>query len=120
MGIEDLKPYQWKPGQSGNQGNKGPRVTTVVKQLIKEYKLEKKFAITWVAMALGDKSLLDGRDPNFAWFKELIERLEGKVPDSIIDGSLAENIRAALREKAEARLAHRANGNGKKSGSGDR
>ena len=84
--TDHLKPYQWKPGQSGNQGNKGPRFTTRLEKFLDDNpQLEKDLLMALAAMATGRRSLIadvneEGgkRKPNLDWFKELRELVQGK------------------------------------------
>jgi hypothetical protein len=79
--VENLTP--WQPGQSGNPGgySSGRRITTALLKLIEEQGADNALALTWLAMAMGDHKTLDGRKPDFRFFKELLDRVEGKVPD---------------------------------------
>lgn len=84
MGIEDLKPHQFKPGQSGNPNgySRGRRITDRLCKIIEEKCLDETIALTWLGAALGDDDLLEGRKPNAAFFAMLIDRLEGKVAEA--------------------------------------
>jgi hypothetical protein len=74
---------RWKPGQSGNPAGSSQRqrITGRLLKIIEEKGLDDTLAVTWLGAALGDEKLLKGRKPNFAFFKELLDRVEGKAPD---------------------------------------
>jgi len=84
--VEHLRPQPWQPGQSGNPKgySQGRRVTDAVVKLIEERGLESGLAAVWVAKALGDSKALGDRNPDFRFFKELLDRIEGKTPEMII------------------------------------
>jgi hypothetical protein len=49
-------------------------------KLLEAGKLDETVAAVWLGAAIGDERLLKGRKPNFAFFKELMDRIEGPVP----------------------------------------
>jgi len=73
------KEHQWKPGQSGNPkgGKRGPHLTTLLREALSQpdedygTKAEKLIAVAMKYAQKGD----------FRFFKEIMERIEGKVPD---------------------------------------
>lgn len=77
---------QFKPGQSGNPGgySHGRRLRDALAQYIDEHNLEPAIVQTLLMMALGDRKALEKlqRDPNLAWFRLLVERLDGKAGDA--------------------------------------
>lgn len=81
---ENLQP-PWQPGQSGNPAGYSARrrVTDALVKVIAEKGADHPLAMTWLAMALGDTAALKGRKPDFRFFKELLDRTEGKVPDKL-------------------------------------
>jgi hypothetical protein len=81
--IENLTP--WQPGQSGNPNGSSDRqkVTTRLRRMIMEKQLEGTLSEVWFAMAVGDEGLLKGRRPSYAFFRELLDRIEGKLPERL-------------------------------------
>lgn len=77
----------WKPGVSGNPAgySSGRRLTTALVKMIEDKGADNAIVVTWMAMALGDRTVLKGRTPDWRFFKELLDRIDGKVPDRIID-----------------------------------
>jgi hypothetical protein len=73
---ENLRPIPWKPGQSGNPNgySRGRRTTDAILKLIAEKGAEEAIARVWL------KALLEG---DFRFFKEFLDRTEGKTPDTI-------------------------------------
>ena len=66
---------QFKPGNPGGPGApRGPRITTVLRALMDEKAADKGLATVWLKRAL---------EGDFRYFKELLDRIEGKVPDKI-------------------------------------
>jgi hypothetical protein len=82
---ENILPHRWKPGQPGNPNGSSERqrVTTKLRKLIDEKELDGLLATTWLAAAVGDDALLKGRKPSYVFFRELLDRLEGKLPEKI-------------------------------------
>jgi hypothetical protein len=85
---------KWQKGQPGNPkgGSRKRSLTAAFKRLLKEKGFDKDLALVVMAMATGRKDLLEYKDingnravrkPEYVWFRELIERLEGKVPDRL-------------------------------------
>lgn len=74
---------QFKPGQSGNPDGHSAsrRVSSALIKLIDKEGADSDLVKTWLAMALGKQSELEGRKPDFQFFKELLDRIEGKVTD---------------------------------------
>ncbi len=87
--LENLRP-PWPPGTSGNPAgySQGRRISDAIENMIDEMKLERSFAATAIAMALGHKHTLKqlvkdpetGEDvwvehqPDLAWFKTIVPR----------------------------------------------
>lgn len=90
---ENLKP-PWKAGESGNPAgySASRRVTSALVKMIEKHKGDDLLAQTWFAAAIGDPKLLNGRKPNFQFFKELLDRIEGKVPDKLVTHEGAEPL----------------------------
>jgi hypothetical protein len=70
---------QFRPGASGNPGgfSGGRRIGNAINRLLDEKKLDAEIALTLVAKALGRKNLLNGREPEYPWFRELLDRVDG-------------------------------------------
>ncbi len=87
--LENLR-QPWQPGTSGNPAgySQGRRISDAIENMIDEMKLERSFAATAIAMALGHKHTLrqlvkdpvTGVDvwvehkPDLAWFKMIVPR----------------------------------------------
>ncbi len=87
--LENLR-QPWQPGTSGNPAgySQGRRITDAIENMIDELGLERSFAATAIAMALGHKHTLKqlvkdpvtGEDvwvehqPDLAWFKMIVPR----------------------------------------------
>jgi len=98
--LQNLKPI--KPGEVRNPNgySKKRRISDAISAVIEEFGLEREFAITAVAMALGKKHMLKRKvvdpqtkkevwvefKPDYAWFAGLREWIEGKVPDDPTSG----------------------------------
>jgi hypothetical protein len=50
-------------------------------KLIEQGKLEDHVATAWLGMLLGDERFLKGRKPNYQFFKEFLDRTDGKIPE---------------------------------------
>ena len=75
---------RFQPGNTSGKGApRGPRITTRLLKLLEERKSDEDVAEVWLAAALGDEEMLRGRKPNFAFFKELLDRVEGKPADKL-------------------------------------
>jgi hypothetical protein len=91
--TDQIDPYRWRKGQSGNPNgcSQKQRVTRRLLKLIEDGNLEDRLALLWLGAAMGDERLLKGRKPCFAFFKELLDRIEGRLslpepePDIDID-----------------------------------
>jgi hypothetical protein len=70
---------QWKPGQSGNPSGstKRRRLAAAMYAMIEEKGLDKNFAMTAIAMALGETELLKGRNPDLQWMRFLHACVDG-------------------------------------------
>ncbi len=78
----------WKPGQSGNPagGSRKARVTAALRRLIKKKGGPDQLAKVWYAVMMGDPSVLPAdstNPPEFVWFREALDRIEGKVTDKV-------------------------------------
>ena len=87
--LENLR-QPWQPGTSGNPAgySQGRRISDAIENMIDELGLERSFAATAIAMALGNKHTLKqkvtdpetGEDvwvehkPDLAWFKMIVPR----------------------------------------------
>ena len=87
--LENLR-QPWQPGTSGNPAgySQGRRISDAIENMIDEMKLERSFAATAIAMAIGHKHTLKqlvkdpetGKDvwvehkPDLAWFKMIVPR----------------------------------------------
>lgn len=76
MASDHLKPYHWKPGQSGNPKghSKARRVTDALLKQLDDPEIQKRLAEIWVQQAASG---------NFQFFRELLDRTEGKVPTPV-------------------------------------
>jgi hypothetical protein len=78
-----IKPHRWKKGRSGNPNGRPPgeSLTTKINRILEEpdqdfgTKGDKLIAVAFRAAEKGD----------FRFFKELIDRKDGKVPDRLAD-----------------------------------
>lgn len=76
------KPWQFQPGNKASKGGvRGPRFTTRLLKYIKQHGHKDDITTAWLGAALGDEKLLKGRKPNFQFFKELLDRADGRIPD---------------------------------------
>lgn len=66
----------WQPGQSGNSKgySKARRVTDALLKQLEDPDIQKRLAEIWIAQALTG---------NFQFFRELLDRTEGKVPTPV-------------------------------------
>ncbi len=94
---ENLTP--WQPGQSGNPAghSRGRRIAAAITRLIDEKGLEREIALTLIGMALGRRKMLRGRKPEYQWFRELLNRVDGPVGKDEDEGKIdwAELVPAA-------------------------
>ncbi|MHB8397322.1 MAG: hypothetical protein ACYDCI_00085 [Candidatus Limnocylindrales bacterium] len=72
---------QFKPGQSGNPGGHSStrRLASAIIRLLDEEGLDRDVALTLVAKALGRKDILKDRAPDYVWFRELLDRVDGPL-----------------------------------------
>jgi hypothetical protein len=75
--LENLKP--WKPGQSGNPNGRPKKVVTDF--ILADLTANDSQAARALAR-VGLKKALEG---DFRYFKEILDRVEGKVPDRLIN-----------------------------------
>ena len=70
----------WLPGQSGNPGGqpKGKRITTLIREA-----LEREHEGKRVVEALAEIMIREALRGDFRFAKEILERIDGKVPDRI-------------------------------------
>lgn len=70
----------WLPGQSGNPGGqpKGKRITTLIREAL-EQEDDGELVVQRLARMMIEQAL----QGDFRFAKEIIERIEGKVPDRI-------------------------------------
>ena len=78
---------QFVPGQSGNPGgySRGRRIRNAIHRMLDEKGLERTIALTFYAMATGDRKPLNGRKPSLRWFREFLDRVDGPVGKSDAD-----------------------------------
>lgn len=120
---QNLKP--WKPGQSGNPSgySTGRRVTDRLAKLLEERNLDDTLALIWYGVATGDEKILGGRKPDYRFFKELLDRIDGPVvskvetsttqaandhddlDDAAIDAWAEQRVQAAARRRHREALA---------------
>lgn len=86
--LENLRPQPWQPGQSGNpEGySRARRFSDRLMRFIEENGKSDDVLRVWVGAALGDAELLGTNRPDFAFFREMLDRLEGKVVQPIDAG----------------------------------
>ncbi len=101
--LENLR-QPWQPGTSGNPAgySQGRRISDAIENMIDEMELERSFAATAIAMALGHKHTLKqlvkdpetGKDvwveqkPDLAWFQMIEQRLEPAAQQRDADARL--------------------------------
>ncbi len=110
---ENLTP--WQPGQSGNPAghSRGRRVAAAITRLIDEKGLEREIALTLIAMALGRRKMLKGRKPEYRWFRELLNRVDGPVGKDEDEGfNLADLVQAAQARAIERKRQRELDGTG--------
>ena len=119
--LENLR-SPWQPGTSGNPAgySQGRRISDAIENMIDEMKLERSFAATAIAMALGHKHMLrqlvkdpvTGVDvwvehkPDLAWFKMIVPRPRiepaAQQPDAVTRlRTILQNIDRKEREAAD-------------------
>lgn len=76
--IENIKPHQFKPGQSGNPKGRprGSSITPRLKRIIEENEGE-------IADALVKSAIKNALKGDFRFWNAIVERLEGKVADRV-------------------------------------
>lgn len=89
--LENLRPKPWQPGQSGNPKgySRRRRLQDALLKHIEDSGLDGEIVRTWLAMALGDKAKLAGKEPEFQWFKLLVDTVDGKADATDDDGNPA-------------------------------
>ena len=119
--LENLR-QPWQPGTSGNPAgySQGRRISDAIENMIDEMKLERSFAATAIAMALGHKHTLrqlvkdpvTGVDvwvehkPDLAWFKMIVPRPRIEPAPQQVDAvtrlsTILDNIDRKEREAAD-------------------
>jgi Family of unknown function (DUF5681) len=88
-GAPQLDPYKFKPGQSGNPNGR-PKRKTITERMAAIMELDSLEGVTVPeGQCVGDvfarQVVIHACHGRFPYAKELLERLEGKVPDRIID-----------------------------------
>ena len=88
---EWLEPHQWKPGQSGNPGGrpKTKQVRNALQKLVDELGLEPAVRAIYTKATEGDVSA----------FKEIADRLDGKVTQPIGGDDESDPIRVSAIER---------------------
>lgn len=81
----------WKPGQSGNPAgsSKKQRLTARLMEYIDRKGISDELIEAWLGAAIGDPKMLKGRKPDFAFLKDLIDRVDGKASESTPDDDAA-------------------------------
>lgn len=78
--VEHLKPYQWKPGQSGNPN--GPKrrrkLATILRELMEAQTSDGRNVGDAFVAAIVEHAVRDG---NPALIKEILDRHDGKLVD---------------------------------------
>ena len=116
--VENLRP-PWPRGTSGNPAgySRGRRISDAIKTQIEEMGLDREFAATAIAKALGQEHVLKqkvqdpetGADiwvelkPNIAWFKMIMERIE-PVAEQTDDMEVLDALRARYERDFPERL----------------
>jgi hypothetical protein len=77
--VERIKPYQWKPGQSGNPGGrpKNESIVGVLRRLLEQEHNGKP-----IKELLAERILREALAGKFPYAKELLDRVEGRVTDA--------------------------------------
>ena len=78
----------WKKGQSGNPKGKMPSITRVIREYLKKKTVNGKPLPDGKTIedALGEMFVREALKGKFAFAKELIDRIDGKVPDRVLMG----------------------------------
>ena len=83
--IEQTKAHRWKPGQSGNPAGRPPN-TRYISEILREKLLEETAEGKTHAELIAEALIELAKDPKMRGFapaiKELLDRTEGKVPDT--------------------------------------
>ena len=103
MGVDDMKKYRWKPGQSGNPKGRPPgsrNITTNLKELL-EIEIETKDPITGeentmpVAAILNARLVRSAMDGSEKAIREIYDRIEGR-PKQKLDVTADAKIKGFL------------------------
>jgi len=96
------KPTQFQPGESGNPGgsSRKRRISGALARLIDATgdKRPNELALIVFAMATGQRQVLEGREPDLGWFKELRSIL-GEDHEDDPDAAAADPIDPAVAER---------------------
>jgi uncharacterized membrane protein (UPF0182 family) len=86
--AEHLRPHWFKPGQSGNPGGrpKGTSLTDRLRALVEEGEKGK------TADAICKAAVEAAKSGDFRFFQEILNRLDGKVPDKLASQGQVEVI----------------------------
>jgi hypothetical protein len=78
---------QFKPGVAPNPKgySKKRRITDRLIKMLEDEGLDAKVAATLFAAAIGDETLLEGRKPNAQFMAMLLDRVEGKVTEKVVE-----------------------------------
>jgi len=88
--LEKIRPYMWKPGQSGNPTGRPKGSISLSARLKRILQLPVKVngsvlsADYLVADNLIDIAITAAQQGRFPFFKEIIDRVDGKVPDHVV------------------------------------
>lgn len=119
--TEVLKEHQWKPGVSGNPAGRPRQSISVELRRIADDQGAVAAARTIWKMALGwpanEADGVEGRDPDPAWMKMLLDRIEGPITAamiqqnfSMVDGESRPRITIALTDDRGKRSRRRSTG----------
>ncbi|KKN33642.1 hypothetical protein LCGC14_0801810 [marine sediment metagenome] len=96
--IDRVKPYQWKPGQSGNPNGRPPNVKYISEGL-REYLEAHPDELKKMIAAAVKKSMAG----DIQAFREVADRTEGKVTETHkFEGEIPVSIRYKLKEEENA------------------
>lgn len=80
--VEHLKPHQWKPGQSGNPSGRPKGAVSLTAKLRQALEVEIKPGLT-TADLLVKVAIKAASKGDYKFWKEILDRIDGKVPDKI-------------------------------------
>lgn len=112
MAAEDLKPYQFKPGQTGNPGGRPKQVITVdklrtiidkisLKSMAEIREMVKDESLPIVEMQIAAAMLSAATTGDFSKVALIMDRLLGKVPQVLDQNVKTEDITASKENVTE-------------------